>query len=298
MNFDPLAPAKLKKSQKWFASIITRPIDEDSRMNPISPLGELMEEEAWDYIKPSQTLRPAQRIEIYNQQYWWRLLSIMHETFPLLTRLFGYHDFNQTIAFPYLQKHPPVHWSLNELGEHLVLWVTQNYHRSDKCLVTDAAEIDWAYNRCFLAEEYPPLNIDNSSDPKNISNLLECTFYLQPSIYLFSYDYDLFNFRMEFLKQDPEYWIDNDFPELNKSKAWFVLFRTFRKDLMWDEISEAEYQLLSRFESGSSLEEACQWLEVQNNELFNAASANIHTWIQAWVVKKWLTLQAPNLPAV
>ncbi len=290
MSFDPTAPAKLKKSQKWFASIITRPIDEDSRMNPISPVGELMEEESWDYILPSPTLRPAQRIELYNQQYWWRLLSILHETFPLLTRLFGYHDFNQTIAFPYLQKYPPTHWSLNELGVNLSSWITDNYHRSDKSLIKDAADIDWAYNRSFLAPENSPLtaNLPNSDD---ISKLLECKLYLQPSVTLFSYPYDLFNFRLEFLTQEPEYWIENDFPELHKSQKWIVLFRNFRNDLIWEEISESEYHLLLRFQKGDSIEDACQWLEEQKTELYTAAANNIHTWLQGWVVKKWLTME-------
>ncbi|MBA2726639.1 MAG: putative DNA-binding domain-containing protein [Parachlamydiaceae bacterium] len=294
MNFDPSAPAKLKKSQKWFASIITRPIDEDSRMNPISPVGELMEEEAWDYIKPSHTLRPAQRIEIYNQQYWWRLLSILHDTFPLLTRLFGYHDFNQTIAFPYLQKHPPNHWSLNELGMYLTKWIAENYHRSDNSLIKDSAEIDWAYNRTFLAPESPPLNSANLPNPEDLSGLLECTLYLQPSINLFAYTYDLFTFRSDFLKHEPEYWVENDFPELNKKNQWVVLFRNHRKDLIWEEISESEFHLINHFQNGASIEEACQWLEEQKTELYTAASENIHTWLQGWVIKKWLTMEKPK----
>lgn len=107
MTFDAKVPFKLKKTQLWFGSIIGRPIDEDSKMNPISPAGQPIEIEACDFIRPSPTLRPAQRIQIYNQQYWWRLLSSMHETFPLVTRLFGYHDFNKIIAIPYLVKFPP-----------------------------------------------------------------------------------------------------------------------------------------------------------------------------------------------
>src|SRR4051812_44875922 len=109
MAFDAAVPTQLKRMQEWFASIITRPVDEESRINPLSPEGVPMEQEACRYITPSATLLPAQRIQIYNQQYWWRLLSIMHELYPLVTRLFGHRDFNQTIAIPYLVKYPPSH---------------------------------------------------------------------------------------------------------------------------------------------------------------------------------------------
>jgi hypothetical protein len=295
MTFDAAAPTKLKKTQKWFASIITRQIDEDSRMSPISPSGELMEEEAWNYIKPSPTLRPAQRIEIYNQQYWWRLLGVLHDTFPLLTRLFGYHDFNQTIGFPYLLKYPPDSWSLSQLGEKISLWVTENYERSDKQLIYDAARVDWSYNRCFLASELAPLNMAQLPEGTDLSNVLEMTLYLRPSNALFALDYNFFDFRFEFLKQEPEYWVENDFPPLVKIPQWAILHRTNQKDLLWDEISETEFHLLSLFQNGHSIVQACAWLENQEGDHFKTASDNIHVWLQKWVVKQWLTLEKPVL---
>ncbi len=294
MTFDPSTPSKLKNTQTWFASIITRGIDADSRMNPISPTGELMEEEAWKYIKPSPTLRPAQRIEIYNQQYWWRLLGIMQETFPLLTRLFGYNDFNHSIAFPYLQKYPPNSWSLSELGAYLVEWVITDYDQSDKELIRDAAEIDWAYNRTFLAKECPPLDADFLTNTQNPSDLIECPLYLQPHLHLFILNYDLFTFRLEFLKQEPEYWVENDFPPLEKTNHWVVLFRNPHNDLIFQDITESEFRLLSYFQQGSSISQACQWIEEQKGDLQHAASKNIHTWLQAWAIKKWLTASAPS----
>lgn len=295
MTFDQKAPANLKKTQQWFGSIIGRPIDEESRMNPVSPSGFPMEEEAVDFIAPSPTLRPAQRIEIYNQQYWWRLLNALHETFPLVTRLFGYHDFNRSIAVPYLVKYPPQHWSLAILGKRLPQWIEEDYDASDKPLVLDSAIIDYYYTHSFMAKQRQPISMANLPVEGDPESLLNHTLYLQDHIRLFEMNYDLFDFRFEFLKKDPEYWIDNDFPPLKKGKCYhFILYRTQRNDIAWKEISIEEYQLLKQFEAGTTIDAACEWLEHQNKSIFDEAMKNLHRWFQEWIVLRWLTLEGAD----
>jgi hypothetical protein len=289
MTYDAKLPSQLKKTQQWFGQIISRPIDADSRMNPLSPSGQPMEVEAADYITPSPTLRPAQRIQLYNQQYWWRLLNIMQEGFPLVTRLFGFYDFNRTIAVPYLTKYPPRHWSLSLLGDRLSLWAKENYSANDKPLVINAIELDWAFNYSFIAPELPPFSSEPTS-ANDHSSLLKKKLYTQPHVHLFTFDSDMFEFRNEFLKHPPEYWIEHDFPELKHDKPLFyVLLRTPNNDISWKEISNVEYHLLHLFQSGSSIEKACDWLEHQEDALCNSAMENLHLWFQEWTIRKWLT---------
>jgi putative DNA-binding protein/uncharacterized protein len=292
LEFDSKVPTKLKKIQQWFGSIISRPVDEDSRMNPISPSNQPMEIEACDFIRPSPTLRPAQRIQIYNQQYWWRLLNTMHETFPLVTRMFGYHDFNRLIAIPFLDKYPPSHWSLNELGRNLSNWIESDYHENDKQLVLDSAKIDWTFTHSFCCKQEPPILESTLPENGDITSLLEKKISLQDHVHLFTMDYDLMSFRVEFLKQEPEYWIEHDFPPLPKEKKYhFVIFRNTHNDIQWKEITEGEYRLLKLIQSGTTIENLCQWLEMQQGSLYEEAQHNLHLWFQDWIVYRWLTLQ-------
>lgn len=288
MAFDTTVPFKLKEVQLWFASIITRPIDCNSQMMPISPTGNSMKVEASQYITPSPTLRPAQRIELYNQQYWWRLLSALHDSFPLVTRLFGYSDFNHTIGFPYLVAHPPSHWSLNALGDFLPQWLEQHYEASDKKLVYDAALLDWAYNKNFVVKQLQPLQAEGSDNDNAIQELYSTTLSLQPSIELLYFDYELFSYRQEFLKEEPEFWIDNPFPLLEKKPLWSVLYRSSDNNIYWQEVSKGEYLLLQRFKDGTSIEELCEWLEDQPEELTAEASEQLHVWLQRWISQQWL----------
>jgi hypothetical protein len=295
-KFDPNVPLTLKNAQQWFGSIIGRPIDIDSQMMPISPSGQPMEEEACDYIAPSPTLRPAERIQLYNQQYWWRLLSTLQETFPLATRLFGYDDFNQRLAIPYLVKYPPNHWSLAFLGERFVSWVEEEYHEDDRSLVHDAIHVDWAFCHSFCVRQLEPIlstTLPKEGDP---SSLLDRTIYLQEHIHLFDLKYDLFAFRVEFLEQPPEYWLDNEFPPLKKEKDkrfYFVLFRDVRNNIAWKEIPETAFRLLQLFRQGTTIEKACEWLEEQDTRLYDEAMQHLHLWFQEWIVYRWLTLEHP-----
>lgn len=293
-KYDARVPTDLKRTQQWFASIITRPIDDQSRMNPISPSGNPMASEASFYIVPSPTLQPAQRIQIYNQQYWWRLLNTLHEIFPLVVRLFCYYDFNQIIGFPYLCRYPPRHWSLNVIGDHLPQWIQENYHADDKNLVYECAKVDLAYNGLFFAPQCEP--ISSSINPeKNISGFLMRKIFLRPSIALFELNYNLFQARIEFLKQDPEYWLDNDFPELQKEKLYyFTLYRNQSNNLQWQEITEVEFRFLQLFKKGETIENACSWLERQSENYYEHAIKNMHLWFQEWTALGWLTFENPQ----
>jgi len=291
MRFDPQVPVKLRQTQQWFASIITRPMEEDSKMVATSPSGHSMEDESKNYITPSPTLEPHQRIELYNQQYWWRLLSNMHEIYPLVTRLFGYYHFNHEIAVPYLVKYPPNHWSLNYLGSQLPRWLNDNYRANDKALVLSSANIDCAFNDCFTTIQKEPIDLANLPVTGDITSLLNKKIYLQEHLSLFELDFNLFPFREKFIKEDGDYWIDHDFPELPKGKKYFfALYRALNNNAAWLEISAGEFYLLNLFKKGTSIEKACGSLEKANKDIAESAMANLHKWFQEWVIRRWLTL--------
>lgn len=290
MTFDVTVPKKLKCIQQWFAGIITVPIDKDNKIRPHAPSGRAIVEEALEYIAPSPTLEAFQRIELYNQQYWWRLLSNMQESFPTVLRLFGYYDFNRVISFPYLQKYPPNHWSLSYLGQHLVQWIEEEYQASDKALVLDCARLDYAYLDCFIIEQKPCILADESQENGFESSKKMA---LQPHVRLFCFPYDLLQFRIDFLQQAPDYWIDHEFPVLDPlpEKTYCVVYRDFRNNQVVSyRIEESEFRALSCFQSNFSIDDLCEWLETQpaDSLLYQKAQQELHLWVQRWIALQWL----------
>ncbi len=281
-------PPALKRVQEWFGSIIAQPIDSNNKISQRTPRGGSIQEEAENYIRPSPTLLPWERMQIYNQQYWWRLLNIMQDTYPLVTRLFGYTDFNYSVAIPYLHSYPPRHWSINLTGDRFNRWLQEAYHQQDRQFVIDSAKLDWAFYSSFFAPHHLSIGTD-STQPESLESLLDVTLYLQPHTHPFAWNYNLMQFRHEMLKQDADYWVEQDFPELKSEKTALVLFRNRETVLVFEPIAEAEYLTLKRMKQGATFNQLCEWIERQPEMIRSAAEGSLSEWIQHWIVQGWLT---------
>jgi hypothetical protein len=297
MTYDPNVPDNLKKTQYWFGNTITIPLIDHDKMATRSRNGKKIREEAREYIAPSPTLKPHERIEIYNQQYWWRLYTTLQDTCPLVTRLFGLNDFNTSIAIPYLSAYPPNSWSLNVLANNLPRWLRESYHAKDRQIVIDAADIDVTFNLVFVTGKKTPLSLENTSNEKEMEELLEKKLYLQPHVHLFKHPYDLFTLREEMLKQEPDYWVHHDFPQLARDKEYrYMVYQNYLYNVAWSPITYPEHVLLSLFQKGCSISDACDALEQEGPEVYEQASQNLMKWFQKWAGLKLLTLETTHHP--
>lgn len=285
LQYDKTVPPSLRKTQEWFGSIIERPLGDNSTIAPIAPSGTAIEEEAKQFIAKSPTLNPHERIQIYNQQYWWRLLNTLQEYFPTITRLFGYHDFNTTIAIPYLLKFPPDTWSLAILGKKLPGWVKTYYQAEDRDLVYDAAVLDAAFHALFFISPLPAVTADMSNE------LLEKKFYLQPHVHLFKHPYDFFSFRKDLNKEPVEHWLDNDFPPLPKHTTYTMLLRARDGKTVWKTLNEAEYSVLEKIQKGITLDKLSTWLEKSPPAIKEVAEKSLAGWFREWTLQGLLTLK-------
>lgn len=276
MNSDPKVPAFLLEMQTWFGKIAKRPLRElDSYRIPL--YDEETEKEIGQRISAGPHLSAAQRIGIYNQQYWFRLFAMLQDFYPTLTRLFGPGDFNDLIAEPYLQKYSDLHWSIPRLGLRLPRWIEEEYQDEDRSLILQAARVDDLHERLSLAPKLP--------SPK-ITDFWKSPFYLQPFVSAVSLTGDFFNFREELLKEEPSYWIENDFPKIDGSKK--LLFAVYcRGGKIWrEEISASQLKLLQAFEKGASLQEACSAIDE------SAEAGVVGSWFQNWAARGWFTTEA------
>lgn len=286
--FDQAVPPQLLKIQKWFGELISRPLIDLETINPRTPRGEEVEIEAKEFIAPSPFLKPHERLQIYNQQYWWRLLNTLQDNFPLLLRLFGAADFADTLGIPYLLASPPNHWSLNDLGNKMPKWIHDTYSSSDKELVFWAAMADRAYCELFFKPLYPSLSGGEASD------LVSRTLYLQPHVKLFEFPFDLISFRHACLKETPEHWLENDFPHLTKGTTFCLVFRKRKGPISSKNISETEYLLLKQIEKGASIDALCDWIGESSESIQKSAEESLEKWFKEWTSSGILTSLLPS----
>ena len=70
--------------QRQMAAAVMTPLTPSERMRQIAPNGRSMRAVANKIIKPNDRLSSLERIEIYNRQYWFRLITAVSEDYPTL----------------------------------------------------------------------------------------------------------------------------------------------------------------------------------------------------------------------
>ncbi len=70
------------------------------------------------FIKPNDRLTSLERLEIYNKQYWFRLLDCLYDDYPGLRAILGQSRFRR-LSIAYLEKYPSDSFTLRNLGSRL-----------------------------------------------------------------------------------------------------------------------------------------------------------------------------------
>ena len=77
--------------------------------------------EASEFIKPNDRLSSFERLEIYNRQYWFRLLDCLYEDYPGLLAVLGEKRFLKCVR-AYLVRYPSDSFALRDLGSRSVVF--------------------------------------------------------------------------------------------------------------------------------------------------------------------------------
>lgn len=95
-----LSPRSKKTSplanvQALMARAVMRPLTRDEGMQTAWDDGSRTAEVAGSFVKPNDRLSSFERLQIYNQQYWWRLQGAFAEDFRGLRAVLGERRFEK-----------------------------------------------------------------------------------------------------------------------------------------------------------------------------------------------------------
>jgi Putative DNA-binding domain len=113
-------------------------------------------------IKPNDRLTSFERLEIYNRQYWFRVLDAFSDDFPGLRAVLGDRSFD-SLAKHYLTDCPSRSFTMRDLGSRLETWLRKHpsYARGRMQLALDMVRLEWAEIETFDAASLPPLTADS-----------------------------------------------------------------------------------------------------------------------------------------
>src|SRR5215470_5358957 len=149
---------KLAVIQKQMARAVMTPLAPGDNMQRRVPGMGDMHRYAARFIKPNDRLTSFERLELYNRQYWWRVLAAMREDFPGLCAVLGEKQFD-AMSKAYLIDCPSTSFSLRNLGSRLEPWLRRHpmWARKDQRLALDIVRLEWADIEAFDLATEPAL---------------------------------------------------------------------------------------------------------------------------------------------
>src|SRR5690349_22061088 len=152
----------LLELQRRMAEAVMMPLSGSDTMRLKTPDGRSIKAEAATFIKPNDRLTSFERLEIYNRQYWLRVLGALAEDFPGLRAVLGGQWF-ESMCKAYLMECPSRSFTLRNLGARLESWLRQNpsWMRDRQVLALDMVRLEWADVEAFDGQARPSLRSED-----------------------------------------------------------------------------------------------------------------------------------------
>ena len=249
-----------------------------------------------EFIKPNDRLTSFERLEIYNRQYWNRILECFYNDYPGLQTLLGEKKF-RNLAIAYLDQCPSQCFTMRNLGRSLESFLRAEPHHTKPIeqLALDMARLEWAHVEAFDAEAKPFLTADDllGLDASN----LQLT--LQPYLSLLELEYAVDEFLLSLKREGDTLRSEasnaimesrkhtvKKFTKPKRKKIFLAVHRM--DDCVWyKRIAADEFKILSALRDGATLENACAEAIDPEARSVEEWSSLIRQWFQNWTSLGW-----------
>jgi hypothetical protein len=286
----------LRTLQRTMARAVMQPLTTSERMQRVAPDGKPMRAYAARFIKPNERLTSFERLEIYNRQYWFRLLSAMMEDFPGLRAVLGDRRFD-AMCKAYLVDCPSRSFTLRNLGARLEMWLRKHpkWAGPKQALALDIVRLEWADIEAFDGKAEPPLRIEQLGAAGNAKLRLK----LQPYVQLLALKYPVDDLLLDVRKEDEDTdFASNAFQERHKRKrvqavaklkpeSIFLAVHRIDFSVYFRRIAAEEFAILSALRQGKSLDKAIA-AAVRKSSIAPADRAvSVQHWFHNWAALGW-----------
>lgn len=251
--------------QRRMADDVRRPLTANYEMQATTESGERMDARAASYVKPNAQLSSFERLEIYNRQYWFRVIGAVSEDFPAVEAVLGAKRFD-ALVLAYLKENPSTSWTLRDLGAKLPEWLEAHpeYCGGRHRLTVDVARLEWAYVEAFDGKNAEPLTERDLQELGSGTRLS-----LQPHLQLLAVNYAVDELVLVVRKATPESEIVSSaaserpvqprikLPKMPRMKRYLAVHR-FEDSVYYRPIEKEAFLLLSALRDSASIEESLE----------------------------------------
>jgi hypothetical protein len=284
--------------QRTMARAVMQPLAGDEQMRSTAPDGSSMRAYASRFIKPNDRLTSLERLQIYNRQYWFRVLSSMVEDFSGLRAVLGDKRF-EAMSKAYLVDCPSQSFTLRNLGSRLEGWLRKhpNWARRKQALAIDIARLEWADIEAFDAQACPPLRPEDLRDAAAAGAKLKLK--LQPYLRLLDLKYPVDDLLLDVRREDEDTdFASNAFQERRKRKRVqavaklrpsriFLAIHRMDDSVYFRRIEREEFLILQALRAGKSLGQAIAVALQKTSVPADKRSEFVQQCFQNWATLGW-----------
>jgi hypothetical protein len=287
---------KLLNLQRRMARAVMTPLTRSERMRAIAPDGRSMRAVANQIIKPNDRLTSFDRLEIYNRQYWFRVLSALAEDFPGLRAVLGGRRFD-AMAKAYLMDCPSQSFTLRNLGSRLVGWLERHpaWAGERQNLAVDMARLEWADIEAFDGLR------EGSLKPEDLAgvNPAKLRLRLQPYVSMLALRYPVDDLLLEVRKDSDDLDVaSNTFSERHKRKRVsavaklkpspiYLAVHRLDEDVYFRRLDREEFAILSALHAGKSLHAAIESALRSSSIAAADRASQVEKWFHTWSALGW-----------
>lgn len=286
----------LRKLQEFMWHAVSRPLTPKFETRKRWTDGSDMNAVAAEYVKPSKSLSSLQRLQIYNQQYWYRVLDCFEDDFPGLRAVLGARRFAK-LSREYLTAHPSNSYTLRNLGSELVEFL---HHRTDLIepeveLCLQLARFEWAHVVAFDGEALEPVDQAYlTSFPPD-----QLRVELQPHASLLELDYALDDYSIALTRHQRDRGEASSGKKARKSSAKaprpvrekvYMMVHRHENIVYFKRLEAPAFTILSSLARGRSLEEALgdTVAFINERDLDLESLKELQNWTSLWIRLGWL----------
>jgi len=294
----------LASIQREMARAVMTPLTPSDHMRTVAPDGRSMRAVARKIIKPNDRLTSFERLEIYNRQYWYRVLSNMQEDFPGLCAILGDRKFVK-MSEAYLVDCPSQSFTLRNLGSRLESWLHKHpkWAGTKQALALDMVRLEWADIEAFDSKAEEPLRAEELRAGADEDLRLR----LQPYVRLLALAYPVDDLVLAVKKESDGEFASNAFDERRKKKrvaavarlepeAIFLAVHRLDYSVYFRRLEREEFLLLKALGDGKTLGAAIGVAFKKSSIPLAERPENIEVWFRNWAALGWFcrTNQRPT----
>ena len=256
--------AELERIQRWFHAAVTHPHARPERVAEI--------------VLPSNALNSAERLSIYANMYFDRLIEVLGDEFPSVRHLLGSQIFANVVR-DYVTQHPSTHYSLAQLGKkfpQFLLTATDTAAISNPEFAGAVATVERTMEDVFDEQQDEPLTIAElqAVDPAHWDKVRLKTI---SALRLLQLPYPVNNYISAVR--------DGKSADIPAAETAFVVvyrrnYRVWRTD-----IDSRQFALLSQLAAGRTLGDALSACAEDPGIDAAALASNLQTWFRNWTAE-------------